>query len=99
MEFDDIVKIEARLAVVEAERDAARAEAARAAEALEKILVGGNHLASALTGIFGDHLPPYGTDFNEARNAFTNSDDYDLWVCWAVIMRVRDSLGVKGNSV
>lgn len=28
----------------------------------------------------------------EARRAFAGSDEYDLWVCWAVIMRVRDSL-------
>lgn len=81
-----------RLAAAEAERDAARAGEARAVEALERILVGGNHLASALVNMFEDRFPPYGTDFDNARRAFGGTDDYDLWVAWAVMMRVRDSL-------
>lgn len=72
-----------------------RAEAAL--KELEEILVGGNHLASALTAYFGDVLPPYGTNFDEARRAFAGPNEYNLWVCWAVMMRVRDSLKVGGN--
>lgn len=83
---------EARLAAVEAERDAAQAGEARAVEALEKMLIGGNHLASALIHLLGDDFPEYETDFNEACEILNDPIKYDLWVCWAMMMRERDAM-------
>lgn len=85
------------VAGMQTERDAARADAARAEAALEKILIGGNHLGSALTHMLGDDFLEYETDFNQACEILNDPIKYDLWVCWAVMMRVRDSLEVKRN--
>lgn len=85
-------RIRALLEACEAERDAARAEAARAVEALEKLLIGGNHLASALIHMLGDDFVEYETDFNEACEILNDPIKYDLWVCWAIMMRERDAM-------
>lgn len=65
---------------------------AAALEALEKMLIGGNHLASALMHMLGDDFPEYETDFNEACETLNDPIKYDLWVCWAIMMRERDAL-------
>ena len=59
---------------------------------LERIMVGGNHLASALIGLTGGPPPSYRLSLEEARPLFKSSDVYDAWVCWRTIMLVRDEL-------
>jgi len=65
-------------------------------EALEKIMIGGNHLASALIHILDDcdenPFPPYETPMREARMLIADPIHMDLWTCWAVIMLQRDAL-------
>ncbi len=69
---------------VNIENDALRA-------VLEKVLVGGNHLALHIDA----DAPSYKVDFESALEYF--GDDgvaYDAWVCWATIMNTRDTLDV-----
>lgn len=68
------------------------AEVLRLRAALDRIMTGGNSLASVLVGVFDAKIPPYETDFEVARNKIKDPDTYDLWLCWAVMMRERDAL-------
>lgn len=75
-----------------AERDQLAAHVERLREALRKIMVGGNHLASALIHILGagdDSFPPHQTPIEQVRGVITDPVHMDLWTCWAVIMRER----------
>lgn len=71
-----------------------RAEAAKLRAGLDRIMIAGNHLASALIGTFGagEEFPAYGTSTEEARAIIKDPDQMDLWICWREIMQVRDSL-------
>lgn len=80
---------------LEAELAAAKAEAARMGEALEKIFIGGNHLASALIGLLGASALPYNTEASEALREIGGGNVYDIWVAWSTMMQVRDSLAAK----
>lgn len=70
----------------------ARAGEVRAVEAIKRIFIGGNHLASALIGLLGPSHPPYEVSLDEAREDIGAGDYYDLWVAWKVIMLERDAL-------
>lgn len=74
------------------ERAAHAADVAGYGAAFDRIMTGGNSLASVLVGIFDAKIPPYETDFEVARNKIKDPDTYDLWLCWAVMMRERDAL-------
>ena len=63
--------------------------------ALERIGIGGNHLASALIHILGagnDTFPPYSTSWDDAAKIIGDPINTDLWTCWAVMMLERDAL-------
>lgn len=77
-----------------------KAENEKLREAHNQIGIGGNHLASALIHLLGtgeDTFPPYQTDYTTALNIIGDPIKYDLWVCWAVIMRQRDALATTGT--
>ena len=57
-------------------------------EALEDIMVGGNHLALL---IGADH-PPYTSDPQEALEHYGAGDTYEVWCCWRSIMLARQAL-------
>lgn len=63
-------------------------DAARKRE--ERIMIGGNHLASALIGMFGEPPPDYHLAPGAARIECGTQDIYDAWVCWRTIMLIRD---------
>ena len=59
--------------------------------AINDIMVGGNHLANFLIGKLG---PSFSADFPPSADAAKvagkmPSDVFDVWVCWAAIMRAR----------
>jgi hypothetical protein len=62
-------------------------------EALELCLTGGNHIAGLLVDKLGpgfaERWPP-DTDHEIALHSLHATDNYDLWCCWAAIMRARD---------
>jgi hypothetical protein len=91
--------LRARIAELEGERDAAKARAekarageARAVEAIKRIFIGGNHLASALIGLLGPSHPPYEVSLDQALEDIGAGNYYDLWVAWKFIMLERDAL-------
>lgn len=67
--------------------------------AVNDIMVAGNHLANYLIGNLGagfvDEFPPTKNP-NKVRKAL-NPNDYDVWVCWAAIMRARIILEATAN--
>jgi hypothetical protein len=61
--------------------------------AIEDALIGGNHLANFLIGKLGgdfaSRFPPT-MPSGEVLEALPN-DVYDVWCCWAALMRLRDA--------
>lgn len=58
-------------------------------QALEKCMIGGNHIASQLIGRMGPDFCdkyPYTGEGPDGVDVLT----HDLWCCWANIMRARD---------
>lgn len=57
------------------------------------VMVGGNHLANFLIGKLGggfaSQFPPT-MEPPAVLAAVKDNDIYDVWVCWAAIMRARD---------
>ena len=75
---------------------------AELAAALKRMGIGGNHLASALVNKLGagdDTFPPYTTTYEEARKAIKDPNDADLWVCWQIMMQIRDDLEQKTSAI
>ncbi len=68
-------------------------------ESLDRIFVGGNHLASAMIGLIGADHPSYGASLEEGRRLIPNVDYYDLWVCWRTLMRERDAVAEREGGV
>ena len=65
------------------------------ATAAERMLVGGNHLASAViqfTSTSDGLGPPYGMSHEEARLLIKDVNHYDCWVAWKAIMEFRDEM-------
>lgn len=62
-------------------------------EDLNSLMIGGNHLASSLIHLLGASektFPPYTADIVTAFKTIKDPIKYDLWVCWANIMKFRD---------
>lgn len=58
-------------------------------EALEKVMVGGNHLGL----IIGADHPPYTASHEEARTHYADAIwTYEAWCCWKTIMEARPAL-------
>lgn len=60
-------------------------------EALEGVLIGGNHLALL---IGADH-PPATASCDEALEHYGSSDTYEVWCCWRSIMQARAALSAS----
>lgn len=63
-------------------------EITRLRAALERVMIGGNHLGLV---IGADH-PPAGTDWAAALNHYGPGDKYEVWCCWNEIMQARAAL-------
>jgi chromosome segregation ATPase len=64
------------------------AKLAKAVEALESVMVGGNHLAILLP----DTFPPAETKPLDALEIMGAGDSYEVWCCWRSIMLARATL-------
>jgi hypothetical protein len=67
------------------------------------ILIGGNHLANVLIGRLGGNFStrfPPTMAHNDALEGIRDVEIYDVWCCWAAIMRARDAdcLTKRGKS-
>lgn len=87
---NEIDRGQCKAAADELERDDARVE-----RSPDIVLTGGNHLANVLVHSLGpgfsEHFPP--TMASEAvLEALGACDTYDVWCCWAAIMRWRDGV-------
>lgn len=65
----------------------------------ESVLIGGNHLANVLIGRLG---PDFSTRFPPTMKAgyavtAMDNDTYDVWCCWAAIMRARDESSTESE--
>lgn len=78
------------------------AYAVPAREALERVMVGGNHLANVLIGWLGPDFSykyPPTMDVEQAREAMANdagSNAHDVWCCWRTTMNARAALSKCG---
>lgn len=67
---------------------ALRAEVAVYRAVIEKIMIGGNHLAT--------HIDPEGPDWHEdhslALDFYGAGPAYDAWCCWRAIMQAREMM-------
>lgn len=62
-------------------------------EEIEKVMIGGNHLASYL---LGHNCDPVRYDSYEQVQSLCNQDCADVWVAWRAIMDLRNYYeGVK----
>ncbi len=67
-------------------------------EGWQQVMIGGNHLASALIGIVGGNLPDYReSTFAVMREKFGESAA-DMWVAWKAIMDYRDTPLLDGEA-
>lgn len=57
-------------------------------DAVERILIGGNHIATHRT----DSWPAVGTPHEAALEKLGAGKDYDMWCCWNAMMQSRDAL-------
>ena len=64
------------------------AKLAKAVEALGRVMVGGNHLATILP----DSLPPAETEPRSALEIMGYGYDFEVWCCWRSIMLARTTL-------
>ena len=64
-------------------------------EALERVLIGGNHLATVLIknvgADFADKCPP-DMEHEDALRILCATDEYEIWCCWNAIMNAREAL-------
>ena len=73
--------------------EAAQARIAELEGALERVMVGGNHLAL----IIGADHPPFDAGVIWAMNVYgASTDKYNAWCCWSEIMKARAALEGKG---
>ena len=63
-------------------------------EALERVLIGGNHLATVLIknvgADFADKCPP-DMEHEDALRILCATDEYEIWCCWNAIMNAREA--------
>lgn len=67
---------------------ALEAREAELVEALDSVMVGGNHLAL----LIGTDHPPFTTEPFAALEHYGASDTYEIWCCWRSIMLARATL-------
>jgi len=67
---------------------ALEAKLAKAVEALDSVMVGGNHLATILP----DNFPPAETEPLIALETVGYGYGYEVWCCWRSIMLARTTL-------
>lgn len=60
----------------------------RLTAALDRCLVGGNHIATYRT----DRWPEIGSDHEHALRILCATPEYDMWCCWNAIMQARNSI-------
>lgn len=64
-------------------------------DALERTMIGGNHLATVLIGQLGagfaERYPPE-MDPQDALRTLCATDTYEIWCCWRAIMLARASI-------
>lgn len=65
-----------------------KAENERLRAALERMMIGGNHIATYRT----DRWPDYGATPDLAMTVLGLGREYDMWCCWNAIMCARDSV-------
>jgi hypothetical protein len=90
IKYPDIITLD------ETEARKAMSEAAdlieRLAEALERVMIGGNHVAL----LIGMPHPPATATHEEAREHYrTRLESYEAWCCWKTIMEARRALSGK----
>jgi len=75
--------------------DELEAKLAKAVEALDGVMIGGNHLATILP----DSFPPAKTEPLIALEAMGYGYDFEVWCCWRSIMIARTTLAeLKGEK-
>lgn len=70
-------------------------EIERLRKAVDRMQIGGNHVASVLIGRLGAGFSkkwPHGTSHSVVLEALGAGDDYEMWCCWNASMSARDSL-------
>lgn len=69
-------------------------------EVLDRVMIGGNHLANVLIchlgGGFASEYPP-NMDHETALRKLCATDSYDVWCCWAAIMNARAAITKAGS--
>ncbi len=73
------------------------ARLAGAADALDRVFVGGNHLGL----VIGTDHPPYTATHDEGREHYYSTghnDLYEVWCCWKAIMEAARSDGLPTLS-
>lgn len=71
--------------------DRLRADNERLRAACERMMIGGNHIATYKT----ERWPHYGSDCWVALERLGAGQEYDMWCCWNAIMCARDTLEPK----
>ena len=68
------------------------------AQAIDICLTGGNHLVAPLQRKLGVDFPekyPPTADYWKTLEEIGEGATFDVWVCWAAIMRARDLATIK----
>lgn len=66
--------------------------------ALNRCLIGGNHIAGVLIDRLGARFStdyPPGSEHRDVRAALTSQEDYEIWCCWNALMCARSVLSEK----
>ena len=85
--MSNVRALTAQITALTAERDALR-------EALDGVLVGGNHLALHI----GANHPASKESADMALEHYGAGIRYDVWCCWEAIMQARAALTQKGEG-
>jgi Lar family restriction alleviation protein len=75
-------------------RRAGQAHDAGLLEALDGVMIGGNHLALL---IGADH-PPHEADTFVALEHYGAGDTFEIWCCWRAIMRARAAIAAAKGA-
>lgn len=74
---------------------ALRQRVADLTRALERVMIGGNHLA---TYAAAGNWPAPDTDLESALRIFCATKEYDMWCCWREIMLARAALASSDSK-
>lgn len=71
----------------------------REKNAIKNVMIGGNHLASALIGMIGGNLPDFRhANYDEILGRF-GQPAADMWVAWKAIMDLRDGIDADAQVI